>query len=426
MTESLPYYWASAGCRPLPDTALQEEITTEACIIGAGLTGLSTAWHLAQAGVEAVIVEAHHPGHGASGRSGGQVLPGFGCSMARLRAMVGERAAQQLWALSLDGVALVADLATRLGIHCDLKCGHVVCAPSKRHAAELLALRHDLQDRHGYPTDYLERDALQAHVASPRYVAGLVDRRALHLHPLRFTLGLADAVAASGVRCFGQSPAVQLQQLGGHWRVRTNKGAVRCQKLFVCTNAYLHQIAPRLAPPMAGHTLPVASAMLATEPLPQERMPLPDGWAGHDTNWVVDYFRPTEDGRLLFGGRAWYGGAVPQDVLGMVRARLLHAFPQLHDAAIHSAWGGLIAITTNRMPHVGSLGKHSWFAHGYSGHGMALSVLLGQAMAQAALGEASAFAALAQVPQRRFPGGRLLAQPLVQLAMAAARLRDSI
>jgi gamma-glutamylputrescine oxidase len=201
---------------------------------------------------------------------------------------------------------------------------------------------------------------------------------------------------------------------------------VRCEKLFVCTNAYLHQIAPRLAPPMAGHTLPVASAMLATEPLPKERMPLPDGWAGHDTNWVVDYFRPTGDGRLLFGGRAWYGGAVPQDVRGMVRARLLHAFPQLHDVAIHSAWGGLIAITTTRMPHVGSLGKHSWFAHGYSGHGMALSVLLGQAMAQAALGDASAFAAFAQVPQRRFPGGRLLAKPLVQLAMAAARLRDSL
>ena len=404
---------------------LQEEVTAEACIIGAGLTGLSTAWHLAQAGVETVVVEAHHPGHGASGRSGGQVLPGFGCSMARLRAMVGESAARRLWTLSLEAVALVADLAIRLDIDCDLKRGHVICAPSRRHAAALQEQQHDLQERYDHMTEYLERDALQAHVASPRYVAGLVDRRALHLQPLRFTLGFAGALAANGVRCFGQSPAVQLQHRGGHWLVHTKKGAVRSEKLFVCTNAYLHQIAPRLAQPMAGHTLPVASAILATEPLPQERMPLPDGWAGHDTNWVVDYFRPTGDGRLLFGGRAWYGGAVPGDVLGMVRARLLHAFPQLHDIAIHSAWGGLIAITTNRMPHVGTLGKQGWFAHGYSGHGMALSVLLGRAMAQAALGDASVFAAFAQVPQRRFPGGRFLAQPLVQLAMVAARLRDS-
>lgn len=340
--------------------------------------------------------------------------------------MVGEQAAQGLWALSLEAVALVGGLATRLGIDCDLKAGHVVCAPSRRHAASLLALRHDLQERYGYPTAYLERDALQAHVNSPRYVAGLVDRRALHLHPLRFTLGLAGVIAACGVRCFGQSPAVQVRHQGGSWLVRTPKGAVRCEKLFVCTNAYLHQTAPRLALPMAGHTLPVASAMLATESLPPGLMPLPDGWAGHDTNWVVDYFRPTGDGRLLFGGRAWYGGAVPRDVLGMVRARLLHAFPQLHEVAIHSAWGGLIAITTNRMPHAGTLGRQSWFAHGYSGHGMALSVLLGRAMAQAALGDGSVFAAFAQVPKRRFPGGRLLAQPLVQLAMAAARLRDSL
>lgn len=340
--------------------------------------------------------------------------------------MMGEAAARRLWVLSVEAVALVKALAEQLGIDCDLGCGHVVCACRRQHAAALLALQADLQERYGYMTEYLERDALQSHVKSPRYVAGLLDRQALHLHPLRFTLGLAGAAAAHGVRFFGDSPVVQLQHQDNRWLVRTPQGVVRSEQLFVCTNAYLHQIAPQLAKPMMGYTLPVASAMLATEPLPAGLVPLPDGWGGHDANWVVDYFRLTGDGRLLFGGGAWYGGAVPRDVLGVVRARLLHVFPQLHGVAIHSAWGGLIAITTTRMPHVGSLGTQGWFVHGFSGHGMALSVLLGQAMAQAALGDGSRFAAFAEAPQRRFPGGRLLAKPLVQLAMAAARLRDRL
>ena len=405
---------------------MQGRVTAKACIIGAGLSGLSAAWHLAQAGVETVVVEAHYPGHGASGRSGGQVLPGFGCSMGTLRAMMGEEAARRLWTLSVAAVALVKTLAEQLDIDCDLRHGHVICACHRRHAAALLSLQADLCEHYDHMTEYLDQDALRSHVDSPRYVAGLLDRQALHLHPLRFTLGLARAAAAQGVRFFGDSPVVQLHHQDKRWLVRTPQGVVCSEQLFVCTNAYLHQIAPRLAKPLMGYTLPVASAMLATEPLPPGLMPLPDGFSGHDSNWVVDYFRPTGDGRLLFGGRAWYGGAVPRDVLHMVRARLLHVFPQLHDVAIHSAWGGLIAITATRMPHVGSLGGQGWFAHGFSGHGMALSVLLGQAMAQAALGDESRFAAFAAVPQRRFPGGRLLAKPLVQLAMATARLRDSL
>ncbi len=144
-----------------------------------------------------------------------------------------------------------------------------------------------------------------------------------------------------------------------------------------------------------------------------------------DTNFIVDYFRTTKDTRLLFGGRASYSTLEPKDLGEYMRPRMLKVFPQLKDVKIEHAWGGYIAITYNRIPDCGRLSATTYYAHGYSGQGVALAGLYGKLMAEAVRGTAERFDLLARVKHLSFPGGSIRT-PMLSAAMLFYRVRDAL
>ena len=207
-------------------------------------------------------------------------------------------------------------------------------------------------------------------------------------------------------------------------RVCTAAGEVRARFVILATNGYLGD----LAPAVAARVMPINNFVIATEPIGPERAAalIRDNRAVADSRFVVNYFRLTPDHRLLFGGGESYGWRFPADIASVVRPRMLAIFPQLRDARITHAWGGTLAITVNRLPAFQRLGPNILSAAGYSGHGIALAVLAGRAMAEAVRGTAARFDLIAGLPQPRFPGGAALRHPLLVLAMTWYALRDRL
>jgi gamma-glutamylputrescine oxidase len=178
-------------------------------------------------------------------------------------------------------------------------------------------------------------------------------------------------------------------------------------------------------PELAARIMPVATYMIATEPLGAERATalIPSGDAIADVNFVLNYYRRSPDHRMLFGGGVSYSGLDRPGLKRTLRATMLRFFPQLSDARIDYCWGGHVAITMNRTPHFGRIGPATFFAQGYSGHGVALSGLAGKLIAEAIGGTAERFDVFARLPHQSFPGGPART-PLLVLAMAWFRLRD--
>lgn len=429
-----PVYPASAYSAALPlappRPALAGRHKADVCVIGGGYTGLSAALALAERGYDVVLLEAARVGFGASGRNGGQLLPGLARSLSGYANHLGHERARALWDLSVAAVDLVKARIARFRIDCDLASGALLAAAKPRHLDGLKAERDYVAGRLGYADlRLLDRDEVRRAVASPRFHGGLLDLRGGHLQPLAYALGLAGAAEQAGARIFEDSRVLRLlpgpQSGSGPSsgpRALTAQGEVEARHLLLCTNAYGGDLAPRLKP----YIMPVASFILSTAPLGPERARalIRENWCVCDTNFVLDYFRLSADHRLLFGGRVSYANTTPRRLAASMRRRMLHSFPQLADAEIGPVWGGLVDISRNRLPHVGRLAPEIYFAQGFSGHGVALSGLVGQVLAEAVAGTAERFDLFARLPHKPFPGGRLLRMPLLLLVTLYSRLRD--
>lgn len=417
------YYTASA--QPAPGRpVLAEAIDCDVCVVGGGLTGLSAALHLAERGYRAVLLEAARIGWGASGRNGGQIHLGFACGMELLEGMLGKPAARVLWDLSIEAVALLKSRIERHAIDCDLRTGMLVVALKPRQQRGLEAWRAQLARDYDYHVlELLDRRAVRETIASERYCAALYDPNGAHLHPLNYTLGLARAADEAGARLFEGSPVTALE-LGTRPVLRTPDGEVRCDRVLLCGNAYLEQLVPEIR----RKIMPVGTYLIATEPLGAERARtlIRNGAAVSDTQFVLDYYRLSADHRLLFGGGVSYSTLDPLNLKAHMRRRMLKVFPQLADVAVDYCWGGHVAITLNRAPHFGRLERNLYFAHGFSGHGLALTGLAGQLMAEAVAGSSQRFDLFARIRHRDFPGGEWLRTPLLVLAMGYLRLRDRL
>jgi gamma-glutamylputrescine oxidase len=415
-------YYEHSTARPAQSPALQGGIRADICVVGAGIAGLSSALHLAEHGYRVVVLEQERVGWGASGRNGGQVLAGVAASQSKLHALVGAADAARIWQISVDGVALIRELIRRHQIACDWVSGHISVAIKPRQVRELKAQQDELAALGAPPTQWLERDELRAALASPRYLAGLYDTDTGHLHPLRYTLGLAQAARQAGVSLYEHSRALDYTSAASGVRVRTAAGEVHCTSLILAGNAWLGRTAPSLARKIIG----IGTHIVATEILGEARASalIRNNAAVYDLNWVVDYFRRSADHRLLFGGRVSYSGVSLADLTGATRARMLSVFPQLADVRIEYSWGGLVDITLNRAPHFGRLAPDVWFLQGFSGHGLALATIAGQCVAEAITITSERFDVFARIPHRDFPGGPALRRPALALAMLWYRLRD--
>jgi gamma-glutamylputrescine oxidase len=377
---------------------------------------------LAKRGYRVALLEARVVGYGASGRSGGQTIFGLAASQQALIAAVGREDAHRLFDLSIEALDLTQALIQDYAIDCDYHSNHVHVATKPRHLRELEEWARELHEEYSYTSArLLSRDELQAHVRSERYLGGLLDPRSGHLHPLKFTQGVARAAEAAGVKIFENSEVLRYQD-GAEVIVHTAQGSVRCAQLVLCGNAYIGGVAPTLARRILG----VGTYIIATEPLGEERVRalLPSNAAIADINWILDYLRRSADHRLLFGGRVSYSAVQPPRLAESMRKRMLRIFPALADVKVAYAWGGYLDITMSRAPDFGRLAPNVFYMQGFSGHGMSLTGLAGKLVAEAVAGTAERFDVFARIPHREFPGGRLLRRPSLVLAMMYYRLRD--
>ena len=418
--EADSYYAASVTARP-PRPPLEGVLSADVCVVGGGIAGCSAALHLAERGYATVLLEQEHIGWGASGRSGGQVIHGLACGQEPLEHLLGDQGARAVWDVATEALQLTRALIERHRIACDWVEGYLLTALKPRHDRELRAQIEALHTRFDYPSvRYLPREEVQHTLATSRYVSAMFDANGGHLHPLAYTRGLAAAAERAGALLFEQTRATAITP----GRVSTPRGAIRAPRIVLCGNAYLGALAPQIAPAI----LPVATHLLATEPLGEARARalIANGAAVSDMNWALDYFRCTADHRLLFGGAISYSGRGQFAARAANRARMLRVFPQLAAARIDYAWGGLLDLTVNRAPHFGRLAPQTYFLQGFSGHGIALAGIAGKLIAEAIAGEAERFDVFARIAHRAFPGGALARRPLLALGMLYYRLRDLV
>ena len=201
----------------------------------------------------------------------------------------------------------------------------------------------------------------------------------------------------------------------------TDRGTVTADHVILACNGY----GGGLDASVAARVMPINNFIVATEPLGRA-MPLARDVAVADGDFVVSYWRRSEDGRLLFGGGESYGYRFPSDIAAIVRRPMLRVYPGLADARITHAWGGTLAITRSRLPHLARVGPRVLSAGGYSGHGVAMAVIAGEILAEAILGRPGRLDAMSAIPSRPFPGAGRARAPLLALAMSWYALRDRI
>ncbi len=404
---------------------LSESLSCDVCIIGGGYTGLSSALHLAQRGYDVVLLEARRLAWRASGRNGGQLGTGQRKDQAELESMVGKEDALKLWNLAQEAKDTARGLINEHYIECDLKPG--VAHPNhrqkyERDSQEEVQLLHS---RYGYDeVEYLDQAAMQALVGSKAYYGGTLDHGASHLHPLNYALGLAQAAIKAGARLFEMS-SVESYVEGKPNQVKTAKATVAAKNVIVACNGHLGGLEKR----MAGKIMPINNFIIATQPLSEGLVKEinPQDVAVADSRFVVNYYRLSADNRLLFGGGENYSPRFPKDIKAFVSKPMLQVYPQLKGIPVEYAWGGTLAVTLNRMPHFGRIGKHNiYFAQGYSGHGVAMATLAGKLLAEVLSGEQERFDLMAKVPTPSFPGGALLRYPGLVLGMTYYALRDRL
>jgi glycine/D-amino acid oxidase-like deaminating enzyme len=416
-------YYEASTTRPLADDPMLDgTLDADVCVIGAGFAGLSVALECRARGLSVIVLDAHRPGWGASGRNGGQTLVGFAKDEI-IEKQLGLDGARAAWAMSVEGVALVRERIERYGIDCDFTPGYLTVATKPKRVPDLRAWMEDASSRWGYSKlAWLDTDAIRARVASERYLAGVYDPFSGHLHPLKYCLGLAEAARREGALLFAHSPVIEVVR-GARPVVRTATGEVRCRFVAACGNATIGDVLPA---EVAARIAPIASYIVATEPLGKPRADalIAGRPAVCDNNFFLDYFRVSADHRVLFGGRASSTGTSPAQLSDAIRKRMVGVFPQVADARIEFAWGGFVDVTRNRAPDFGSIDPNYFYVQGFSGHGVALTGIAGRVVAQAIAGETAAFDLFAKLRHARFPGGPALRGPALELGMLYHRIRE--
>ena len=411
-------YYAATANPFAPFAALDGDLDVDVAIIGGGFTGVSTALGLAEKGVSVALLEANLIGWGASSRNGGQItgsLSGDRAMLKQFRRVLGDGVDDFVWNLRWRGHQIIRRRVEQYGIACDLKFGHMHAAFKPSHVGELeemyrLALSHGL----GGEVELVRGAAVRDSVDTDLYVAGLINRRNMHVHSLNLCLGEADAARGLGARIFADTKVRDIRH-GRRVELITDGGKVRADKVLLAGNAS-HRLARGK---LAGLLFPATLGIVTTEPLPQEvaRRLNPQDLAVYDTRFVLDYYRLTADRRLLFGSGTNYTGRESDSVERELRPALEKTFPQLKGIGIDFAWQGQDGITINRIPQLGRLKDNVLYAQGYSGHGVATSHIVGEIMTQALTGDPRQLDIFASARHWRLPVGRFLGNQALAIGM---------
>jgi glycine/D-amino acid oxidase-like deaminating enzyme len=358
-------------------------LRADVAVVGAGYTGLSAALTLARHGASVVVLERHRAGWGASGRNGGFVLPGFKPEPGELTRRLGEDRARALLAASYEAIEHLEAVVARERLDCGYaRRGWIALAAKPSHLRELERSSRELRRLLRHETVLLSARDLRDEVGSERYHGGLIEPLAGALHPGRYCAGLAEAAVRAGAVLVEGVEVTGVTRDAEGAIVATTSGRLCAADVLVATNGYTDSAFPALR----RRVVPVGSYVVASEPLGEvAKEVLPRGRVASDTWNLLHYFRLSDDGRLVFGGRASF---TPTDVRHSARileADLRALFPQLAAVPLAYTWSGTLGVARDRMPHAGRLdGMH--YALAYAGHGVALATWLGARVGDALAG----------------------------------------
>ncbi|WP_308916404.1 NAD(P)/FAD-dependent oxidoreductase [Jannaschia sp. LMIT008] len=398
-------FYAHGKALPPPRPPLDGDARADLCVVGGGITGLSAALHAAQAGLSVVLLDAQRTSWGASGRNGGQVGYGFNWSDATLRARLGPRADAAI-ALGASAIPLTRALIAAHAPEADFRPGILHAA---RTESAFRALRRDAPG-----AEALDRDALRHAIGSDAYAGGVVEPEGGWIDPLAYALGLARAAETAGAAIHERTRATHVAT----GTVTTPTGTVAARHVVLATNGY-----DRLLGAQAARVLPINNFIAVTGP---GVSPMTRPLAVADDRFVVNYFHPTRDGRIVYGGGESYGRRFPRDIRDRVRRNLARVYPALAGVDLTHAWGGTLAVTATRLPYLAEPIPRVFATGGYSGHGLAMSALWGKLCADAATGDRAAFDAGASLPVPALPGGRVLGPWMAQAGMVWGAVMDRL
>ena len=381
MRAPLPPSLYAETALPAPETpALDGDRRVSVAVIGGGYTGLSTALHLAERGIDTVVLEAHEPGWGASGRNGGQVNPGLKHDPDRIEKDFGTDLGGRMIALSGGAPGFVFTLVRQQQIACEaIQSGTLRVAMEPRTIAGLRTTAEQW-NRRGAGLVPLRDEGAEAFTGTRRYGAGLLDPRGGQLNPLSYARGLARAAIAAGARVHGGTRVTRAQRDGTTWRLDTPTGTVRAEKIVLATNGYTDDLWTGLR---RGH-VPVYSAIVATEPLPEAlaRRITPHRASVYEMGEITVYYRLDQQGRLLMGGRSVQREVGRPEDLRYLIDYAIELWPELARVGWTHGWSGQIAATTDHYPHVHEPHETVLACLGYNGRGVAMSSAMGPELAR--------------------------------------------
>ena len=422
ISPGLSWYEATVGERPAYP-ALDGDRRADVAIIGGGFTGLSAAAHLAERGVEVVLIDGARFGDGASGRNGGQFGTGQRAWAEELEAELGFGRAKALFELAEEAKAHLLEFAAAHAIDIDYTPGQISVVHKRRYLDDYRAHARIMAERFNYPhLRFMEREETAAKLGSDRYHGGVYDAGTGHIHPMRLVVGTARAAAKAGAHLFENTQATGVTSANGTVRITTARGTITANKCLIAVNAYGGDLEPK----SAAHVMPIGSFIAATKPLPDNSPVLPGREAVDDSRFVVRYFRRAKTGELLFGGREVYTKGDPADLPRQLRRQITEIYPGLKDVEITHAWGGYVGITMPRKPFVREVMPHVISAGGYSGHGVLLANFTGKLYADAVAGNRDRLKLFEELKVPAFPGGRRFRAPLLFLALSWFALRDRL
>jgi glycine/D-amino acid oxidase-like deaminating enzyme len=415
--------WAATAVAPTPFPQLTGTRLTRVAIIGGGFTGLSTALHLAERGIESVVLEASEPGWGASGRNGGQVIPGVKFDPDALEEMFGPHLGPRMVRTVAGTASLVFDLVRRYDIACDaLNTGWIQPAHSSLALATVQARARQWR-RRGAEVDLLDRQQIVSLIGSQAYCGGWIDRRGGSVQPLSYARGLASTAACLGTGIFARSGVRRLRRDGEAWLLETETGEVRAEQVVVATNGYTDDIWPKLRQTV----VPAYSLLVATKPLPEDLRGsiLPGGRPASDTRRLLRYYRMDAHGRFVLGARGPMREQPRASDVSYHRAEVIKLFPQLKDVPFEFMWSGRVAMTADHLPHLHELAPGLHAGLGYNGRGVAMATMMGRLLAERISGVPAQAIDFPTVPLRPLPfhGWNRFA---VRLLTQYYRVRDAV
>ncbi|MEQ9488935.1 MAG: FAD-binding oxidoreductase [Alphaproteobacteria bacterium] len=374
--------WA-ATAEPAPDCPpLAGVRKADVLVVGAGFTGLSAALHLAEKGVDVVVLEAVEPGWGASGRNGGQVISGLKDNLGGLEKQFRPEQIERMKAFARTTADTPFDLIERHGIECDaVRAGWIQGAHGPA-AADQMRRKAETQAAAGGDVAFLNADEVEGLTGTGWYHGAFLDRRGGTLQPLSYARGLARAAIAAGADIYGQSPVSTLEKQNGAWLAKTESGAsCRAGKVLLCTNGYSDLA--NLVPQITQSVVPFYSYQCATAPLSDNlrKSILTEGHGVSETRRVLSYFRLDSEGRFLLGARGAMDGSLEHSAFNLARERLAQLFPVLRDEPLEYFWNGRVAITSDHLPRFVEPSPGLYAALGWNGRGVAMTSAMGPALA---------------------------------------------